>query len=106
MKHLAFKKLIPSFALGLIVLGCLWVIAQSSDDGNSLTIDTDKFAAVQHIQQVHLNQKEGGKTLDKIGISNVSGDTLGIGKIDPMTDRVVGFSNTTDTEASSIIAGR
>lgn len=66
MKHLAFKKLIPSFALGLIVLGCLWVIAQSSDDGSPLTIQTDRFTAVQHIQQVHLNQKQGERVVERI----------------------------------------
>jgi len=41
-----------------LISGCIWIVAQSNaNDETAITIDTNRYTATQHIQEVHLNDK-------------------------------------------------
>ena len=104
MKNLATNKLLLLWGALTLTLAVSWVLAQSN---TPITIGTNRFTAIQHIKEVHLNQKKEGK-VSKVWLMNTWGTTLGIasvvlgqwGKVDKMEK----LNNTTD-ENSSIIAG-
>lgn len=88
-----------------MVVALLFVRYSNATDNQSLTIETDKFTAVQNIQEVHFNPANDGvvSRSDKMGIKNEGGRTLGIGTIDE-TNRVGKLKNVVD-DNSSIIGG-
>lgn len=104
MKNLTTNKLLLLWGVLTLTLAVSWVLAQSN---TPITIGTNRFTAIQHIKEVHLNQKKEGK-VSKVWLMNTWGTTLGIasvvlgqwGKVDKMEK----LNNTTD-ENSSIIAG-
>lgn len=100
MKKLSLKNVLSVSGAVLFTFCCIWMVAQSNaNDDASIMIDTDRYTATQHIQEVHLNQKDSAT---KVGIKNLSGVTLGVGVISG--DRVGGLNNITNS-GSSVVAG-
>ncbi len=103
MKQPPFKKLFIIVGSLIVLSGFVWVIAQS--DTASLVIDTDKFNAVQEIQEVHLNELQGNAiSSTRAGMKVEKPGVLGIGTVDATTNRVGALKNTVNSD-TSIIAG-
>lgn len=59
MKKPSLKNLLSVSGAVLFTLCCIWLVAQSNaNDDASIMIDTSKYTATQHIQEVHLNNKD------------------------------------------------
>lgn len=75
MKRPEKQKRLSLFGVLLFSLGCVWIVAQSNaNDDVGLTIDTDRYTAVQNIQEIHLNSSDGTSS-QRIGLVN-TGSTL------------------------------
>lgn len=113
MKKQTPKSTLILTSLLVTSLGVGWFLMQSNaSNSQSLVIPTDKFTAIQNIQQVHFNPQKQADTpishSDKVGIMNTGGKTLGIGKVEERDGglvRVFTLNNQTTAE-SSVIAGR
>lgn len=81
MKRPEKQKRLSLFGVVLFIFGCIWVVAQSNANDGPLVIDTDKYTAVQNIQQIHLNASDTSTSSSdvmpkqKMGLVN-SGATL------------------------------
>lgn len=100
-------------SLLVVSVGVSRLLMQSkANDASTLTIPTDRFTAVQNIQEVHLNPVVSPGTKisnkDKVGIMNDGGTVLGVGSVGENVDknaRVSTLNNTTLNEGS-VIAGK
>lgn len=103
MKQPPFKKLFIIVGSLIVLSGFVWVIAQS--DTASLVINTDRFNAVQEIQEVHINEQQGAAlSSTKAGMKVEKSGVLGIGTVDTRTNRVGALKNTVNSD-TSVIAG-
>lgn len=99
MKRPEKQKRLSLFGVLLFSLGCVWIVAQSNaNDDVGLTIDTDRYTAVQNIQEIHLNSSDGTSS-QRIGLVN-TGSTLWIGTVEGW--RVGALKNTVQGNASVV----
>ena len=102
MKKPSIKNVSLVWGAALLISGCIWIVAQSNaNDETAITIDTNRYTATQHIQEVHLNDKSSST---RVWLKNEDGLVLGVGEVG--TDERVGkLKNSVGGEAS-VIGGR
>ena len=102
MKKSSIKNVSLVWGAALLISGCIWIVAQSNaNDETAITIDTNRYTATQHIQEVHLNDKSSST---RVWLKNEDGLVLGVGEVG--TDERVGkLKNSVGGEAS-VIGGR
>ena len=101
MKKPSVKDLFAVWGVVLFVSAGIWIVAQSNaNDEAPIMIDTNKYTATQHIQEVHLNDTSSSK---KIWLKNQDGLVLGVGSVG--VDERVGKLKNDAGGASAVIAG-
>ena len=101
MKKPSVKDLFAVWGVILFVSAGIWIVAQSNaNDEAPIMIDTNKYTATQHIQEVHLNDTSSSK---KIWLKNQDGLVLGVGSVG--VDERVGKLKNDAGGASAVIAG-
>jgi len=101
MKKPSVKDLFAVWGVVLFVSAGIWIVAQSNaNDEAPIMIDTNKYTATQHIQEVHLNDTSSSK---KIWLKNQDGLVLGVGEVG--ADERVGKLKNDAGGASAVIAG-
>lgn len=101
MKKPSVKDLFAVWGVILSVSAGIWIVAQSNaNDEAPIMIDTNKYTATQHIQEVHLNDTSSSK---KIWLKNQDGLVLGVGSVG--VDERVGKLKNDAGGASAVIAG-
>lgn len=102
MKKSSIKNVSLVWGAALLISGCIWIVAQSNaNDETAITIDTNRYTATQHIQEVHLNDKSSST---RVWLKNEDSLVLGVGEVG--TDERVGkLKNSVGGEAS-VIGGR
>lgn len=111
MKKQCPKRMLVLTSLLVMSVGVWFFMYSNASDTNLLTIPTDKYTAVQNIQQVHLNPEvlpdKGISHADKVGIMNDGGAVLGIGSVEERdgSARVFSLKNKISAQ-ESVIAGQ
>ena len=102
MKKSSIKNVSLVWGIALLISGCIWIVAQSNaNDETAITIDTNRYTATQHIQEVHLNDKSSST---RVWLKNEDSLVLGVGEVGA-DERVGKLKNSVGGEAS-VIGGR
>lgn len=102
MKKSSIKNVSLVWGAALLISGCIWIVAQSNaNDETAITIDTNRYTATQHIQEVHLNDKSSST---RVWLKNEDSFVLGVGEVGA-DERVGKLKNSVGGEAS-VIGGR
>ncbi len=102
MKKSSIKNVSLVWGAALLISGCIWIVAQSNaNDETAITIDTNRYTATQHIQEVHLNDKSSST---RVWLKNEDSLVLGVGEVGA-DERVGKLKNSVGGEAS-VIGGR
>ena len=102
MKKSSIKNVSLVWGAALLVSASIWIVAQSNaNDETAITIDTNRYTATQHIQEVHLNDKSSST---RVWLKNEDSLVLGVGEVGA-DERVGKLKNSVGGEAS-VIGGR